>query len=164
MGITVRLAIEADYEDLCHLFEELDRLHRVAVPEVFRLSEGPARPKEHIYGVLYDNNAVLLVAEDNGRLVGLIEVAVRESAPVPIMVPRRYGYIENIVVLDVVHRRGIGRALMAAAGRWAKNKGVNTFELNVWDFNKRAIAFFETMGYSMASHRMWKLTGDNDEI
>ena len=164
MSIVVRVATEADYEDICRLFEELDELHRVAVPQVFRLSEGPARPKEHIYGVLSDNNATLLVAEDSGRLVGLIEVAVRESAPVPIMVPRRYGYIENIVVLNISHRRGIGRALMAAAEHWAKYKGVTAFELNVWNFNKMAIAFFEAMGYSIASHRMWKLTGDKDEI
>jgi len=164
MGITIRAASEADYEDICRLFQELDEIHRVAVPQVFRLSEGPARPKEHIYGVLSDDNTTLLVAEDNGRLVGLIEVAVRESAPVPIMVPRRYGYIENIVVLNISHHRGIGRELMVAAERWAKNKGVMAFELNVWDFNKRAIAFFEAMGYYMASHRMWKLFGDVDEI
>jgi ribosomal protein S18 acetylase RimI-like enzyme len=160
MDIMVRPAGEADYEDLCNLFEELDELHRVAVPQVFRLSEGPARPKEHIYGVLSDDNTTLLVAEDNGGLVGLIEVAVRESAPVPIMVPRRYGYIENIVVLNVSHRHGIGRKLMVAAEHWAKHKGATAIELNVWDFNDRAKAFFEAMGYSMASHRMWKSVGD----
>jgi len=164
MGIVVRVVTEADYEDIWRLFEELDELHRVAVPQVFRLSEGPARPKEHIYGVLSDDNATLLVAEDNGRLVGLIEAAVRESAPVPIMVPRRYGYIENIVVLNTSHRHGIGKKLMAAAEQWAKNKGASAIELNVWDFNDRAKAFFTSMGYVMASHRMWKLTGDNDEI
>ena len=38
MGITIRAASEADYEDICRLFRELDEIHHVAVPQVFQLA------------------------------------------------------------------------------------------------------------------------------
>jgi ribosomal protein S18 acetylase RimI-like enzyme len=163
MSITVRPATEADYEDICRLFREADVLHSHALPHVFQLSEEPARPKEFMHGILADNNAALLVAEDGGKIAGFISVAVRESAPAPMMVPRRYGYIEDIAVFSNSRRHGVGRALMTAAERWGKKMGVTGFELTVWDFNNKAKAFFTEMGYSMASHRMWKLTGDTGE-
>ncbi len=96
--------------------------------------------------------------------MGFVQVNLRELLPVPIMVSRYYAYIEDIAVLNTSHRHGIGLGLMTAAERRGKDKVVTAIELNVWDFDKRAIALKKAMGYSMASHRMCKLTVDNDEI
>ena len=60
------------------------------------------------------------------------------------------------MVAGAAPRRGIGRALLEAVHGWAQAKGLSQVELNVWDFNHEAIAFYEHLGYVTASRRMWK--------
>jgi ribosomal protein S18 acetylase RimI-like enzyme len=48
---------------------------------------------------------------------------------------------------------------MEHAHRWALDKKVRHVELNVWEFNKEAIAFYDKLGYETANRRMWKSLG-----
>lgn len=63
--------------------------------------------------------------------------------------------IDDLIVRKVFRRFGVGRALVERAHRWALDKQVNQGELNVWEFNQTAIAFYEKLGYRTASRRMW---------
>jgi len=46
--------------------------------------------------------------------------------------------------------------LLAAAEHWAAERGIEAIDLNVWDFNRGAAAFYEKMGFKTVSCRMWK--------
>jgi GNAT superfamily N-acetyltransferase len=48
---------------------------------------------------------------------------------------------------------------MERAHAWALDKGINQIQLNVWEFNEGAIAFYEKLGYTVASRTMWKSLG-----
>ena len=63
--------------------------------------------------------------------------------------------IDNLVVREKFRRSGIGQSLIKKAHQWALDKGVIQVVLNVWEFNKEAIAFYEKLGYRTASRRMW---------
>jgi ribosomal protein S18 acetylase RimI-like enzyme len=106
--------------------------------------------------VLADKNAALLVAEREGRLIGMILLRVREAPDVPILVPRRYAAVEDVAVRKECRRSGVGRALMEEAHQWARAQGLRQVELNVWEFNQEAINFYEKLGYRTASRKMWK--------
>ena len=156
MDFSIRKATEGDYEDLCALYAEVDALHRDAVPGVFRTPGGPPRTKEFVCGILADESAALFVAESNGRIVGMACARIRQAPEIPILVPRRYARIEELVVLKRFQRQGIGRALADKAHEWALGKQVGQVELNVWEFNAAAISLYEKLGYKTAYRTMWR--------
>ncbi|UCC17529.1 MAG: GNAT family N-acetyltransferase [Dehalococcoidales bacterium] len=156
INILVRPAVENDFEEALLLFEEGDKVHSEALPQVFRQVSGPARTEEYFTDLIRDKNSILFVAIYQEHLAGLITVNVREYPNVPIMIPRTYPYIGDIVVAEKYRRKGIGQMLMNRVQSWAKEKGIFQLELNVWAFNERAISFFEKSGYTTSRHQMWK--------
>ena len=50
--------------------------------------------------------------------------------------------------------KGIGRSLFAACTTWAEGHGADTLLLEVWEFNERAIAFYERLGMTTIHRRM----------
>lgn len=159
MELHIREATTADYEALCALFDEGDALHRENLPHVFRKPEGPVRDWEFVLSLIAEEKVGLFVAQAENELAGLICVLVRESPAIPIFVPRRYAVIDNIVVRDRFRRRGVGRALVERAHEWATVQGVEEIELNVWAFNRGAVAFYRRLGYETASLRMTRRLG-----
>jgi len=156
MDFSIRKATERDYEDLCALYAEVDALHREAVPGVFRVPDGPPRTREFISAIIVDENAGLFVAERRGQIIGLACVRIRQAPEIPILMPRRYARIEELVVLKRFQRRGIGRALLEKVHRWSLEKGLRQVELNVWEFNAAAISLYEKSGYKTACRTMWR--------
>ncbi len=154
MALSIRKAETSDYEELSALFEEGDAWHREHLPRIFQKPEGVVRSREYIRGLLADEGSALFVAELEGRLVGLISAVIREAPDVPLFVPRRYAIIDNVVVKAGYRRAGIGRALMERAHEWAVEAGVESVELNVWEFNAGALEFYRGLGYETSSRRM----------
>lgn len=68
-----------------------------------------------------DRDTHCLVAEVNRRLVGFIELSIRANAEG--CETDRVAYVEGWYVAPDMRRRGIGRALMAAAEVWSGARG-----------------------------------------
>ncbi|KPL19269.1 MAG: hypothetical protein AMJ92_03745 [candidate division Zixibacteria bacterium SM23_81] len=134
----------------------MEILHRQVLPHVFQNTAGDAWRKVHFTSILADENAALLVAECEGHIMGFVHVLIPEASDIPIMVPRRYAVVDNLVVRKRFRRHGVGRSLMEHAHRWALDKKVRHVKLNVCDFNKEAFAFYKKLGYQTASRKMWK--------
>ena len=157
MGYLIRAAREADYEGLCEVFAEVDALHRSSEPRVFREVAGPPRTREFVSGLALGTSSALFVAECAERVVGLVQVRVVSEAPdVPMLAPRRYAVVGDLVVREDTRRQGIGRALLDRAHTWAASRGAADVELTVWEFNREARAFYESLGYTTARRRMWR--------
>ena len=61
LPIRVRLASLRDYEEMCTLFDELDEIHRRALPDMFRPFPPPARTREQIAHWLAQPDSTVLV-------------------------------------------------------------------------------------------------------
>ena len=156
MDVSIREVREQDYEELCVLLNQADVLHSEALPQIFVTPQGFARSREYINTLTADDNQGLFVAEYQGRIVGCILIIIRNSADIPILVKRRYAYVEDIIVDRDCRRSSVGKMLMQQAEKWVVQKGISQIELNVWDFNRVAISFFDKMGYTPSRHVMWK--------
>ncbi|MBU0492937.1 MAG: GNAT family N-acetyltransferase [Chloroflexi bacterium] len=156
MDLTIRQATLEDYEALCALLAQVDTLHGQALPHVFRAPGGPSRSREFIASIITNEHAALLVAEHDGQIVGCIDVIIQQAPDIPIMVPRRFAKIDTLVVAEGFRCAGIGRALLERAQQWAADRQATQVELNVWEFNQAAIAFYEKQGYETAQRRMWR--------
>jgi ribosomal protein S18 acetylase RimI-like enzyme len=160
LGWTIREAVPSDYEVLCEIIAEVDTLHLEALPQLFRRTEGPPRDQAYLYQLMTHPDAAFLVAERtddrSGQLLGFVNAWLRQARDIPILRPRRYVEIENLAVCPSARRLGIGRALMEAVFAWARGRGAQQIELTVWEFNAGARAFYEALGYTTASRRMWR--------
>ena len=155
MGLVVREAIQADYPDISAVFDETHALHCAALPQIFRDPGEPALSAEAVAAIIANPDAALLLAERDGLIAGLLQLGLASAQDRPTLVPRRYVAIYSLAVRAGQRRSGIGRALMEAAHRWAHERGVDAIELNVWEFNAAARLFYEELGYTTASRKMW---------
>lgn len=86
----IREALIEDYEQLCELFEEVDRIHRESLPGLFRAYEGPAPTGEYIEGIIQPEDSAVLVAERDGRIAGLVHLMICDPPDLPVFERQRY--------------------------------------------------------------------------
>jgi RimJ/RimL family protein N-acetyltransferase len=92
-------------------------------------------------------DGALIVAADDGLVVGRLSI-VRDPHP-----SSRHVADLGLMVAASHRRRGIGRALLAAAEEWARQAGVSKLELHVFPHNEAAIALYESFGYEREGYR-----------
>jgi GNAT superfamily N-acetyltransferase len=139
----VRRATIEDVPSLVHLFQELDRLQRdwrVFTPRPGFYDEVGLKYRK----AMGTDQAVVLVAEDDGDIVGMAYGEVR--------VPSRFSDERALEVSGVVvrsgHRgKGVGRALVKEAAQFATDRGVGWVELKTFSPNERAMDFWEGLGF-----------------
>lgn len=154
MDYIIRMAGIEDYNGICQVLEEVDRLHSRALPEIFREYAGPVRTKQYLQAMMESEGSGIFVAETGEKIIGTVHVYVRETPDINVLTHRVYGIMDDLVVCENMRGFGIGKALMEKAHDWLRERGVKTVELNVWEFNRHAMEFYEKMGYKTLSRRM----------
>ncbi len=154
MEPNIRKAAITDYDAFCLLFDELDALHRDNLPQIFQKPEGPVREEAYFRGLITDENTGLFVAEIGEDIVGFVYAIIKATPDFPIFVPRRFAIIDSIVVRSEFNNQGIGYMLMDTVHEWAAANGATAVELNVYEFNEPAIAFYRKLGYETLTRRM----------
>ena len=75
---------------------------------------------------------------------------------------RRYFHIEEFGVDEMHRRKGIATAMMDFIKKDAKNRGFKRIELDMWEFNDDALAFYESAGFKTYRRYMENYT-DTEE-
>ena len=156
MQIAIRPATAHDLEELDEVIEEVDALHREQLPHILQKPHGPPRDRDYMLELLADESYGVFVADVEGEILGFVQVAIRDTPPIPILVPRRIAAVENLAVRSASRRMGIGRVLMHQVERWAEELGATEIELNVYEFNQSAFSFYRSLGYVATSRKMEK--------
>lgn len=84
---------------------------------------------------------LVLVAEADGQVVGNVLVSVDRG------VATEHIGVLSITIVDGWRDVGIGRELIAAAQRWARERRLRKVSLGVFPDNERAIAVYEHAGF-----------------
>ena len=95
----------------------------------------------------YPHAAVLVAETEEGRVVGRLSIA-RDQHPAS-----RHVADVGLMVDAAYRRRGIGRALLAAAVEWAREVEIRKLELHVFPWNDAAIALYEDFGFVREGYR-----------
>lgn len=156
MNAIIRQAAAQDIPSLQTLFTEVDNYHADHVPAFFRHVDTPTRPNGIIAQWLDVNDAAILVAEVNGDVVGLVHVTAREAPEHPVLQPRRFAHVSDMIVHESFRGKGIGNLLLDAAENWAREMGLAEIELSVWAFNESAVALYRKSEFETLSMRMGK--------
>jgi diamine N-acetyltransferase len=151
MDIHIRLATSADYPSFLRVAREVHEHHVAAVPSVFR-SVDVTVSQDYFEQLVTDNDSDIYVADDDGVIAGYA-ILIHRWAEREILVPRVFSYIENFGVAEAYRRHGIGRQLIAACVARAKERGASSLELDCWEANQEAVAFYASVGMHMT--RRW---------
>ena len=161
-GFIVRAATLGDHNGMCALLNEVDELHRLNVPWMFRKPAAEPRSKEFFERLIVREDSMLLVAEAPLHLVGVATVLMRDAPDFAVFVTQRWGVLDNIAVLESWRRRGVGTSLIREAERWARSRGATWVELGVYEFNEAARSFYRRLGYSPVSTKLRKPLNEAD--
>lgn len=136
----VRPATESDSQHIAHLLGELGYPTKAAAI--------PAR----LAALAAESISIALVAERDGVVVGVITAHSIASIHDDVKVT----WITTLAVSSAVRQSGIGRILVAAAERWARERG--SPRISVTTALHRAVAhtFYERLGYEHSGRRYTK--------
>ena len=96
-----------------------------------------------------DSQLVLVADDGNGKLVGFLEASIRPFAED--CETDHVGYVEGWFVEAPNRQKGIGRELVAAAERWARQKGCTEMASDAEIGNEQSIAAHSRLGYKETS-------------
>jgi diamine N-acetyltransferase len=155
MTINIREAEILDFQQMLEIYKEIDEIHRLEHPELFKEPEGDSRPFEYVKSQIDDENKYLVVAEFDDKIIGFAECYIIESSNFPILRKRSWVQLDNIAISKEYQNKGIGKMLLKSVIRWAKKRNIKRIELNVYSFNSSAIEFYYNSGFKNISSKMY---------
>jgi putative acetyltransferase len=97
--------------------------------------------RRYLRAVHQHADAAVFVVEDGGLIVGRLSLS-RDPHP------SSHHVADLGLMVAVDHRRrGIGRALLEEAVRWARESGIRKLELHVFPWNEPALRLYESFGF-----------------
>ena len=154
--MNIRQATPADSPLLSSLCIDVQRLHAERHPDIFKMPRSEDFATPFFDEMLADPTARIFIAEEDGHAIGYIFCKLFERPEGPFTYANRFLQIEHISVRPEAQRHGVGAALMNRAEELARELRVTKIQLDSWDFNLEAHAFFERMGFEKFDFRFWR--------
>ena len=147
MNIIVRLAARDELERVNELRRMVNDVHVNGRPDIFRPGFSPEL-RDRVYELFDSGEADIIVAVAGEKIIGFAVVNVIHKPQSPYNIERSYYHVEEFGVDEEHRRRGAAAALIEYIRNDAMQKGLNRVELDMWEFNDGARAFYEAVGFS----------------
>ena len=143
----IRFATEGDLERVNELRKQVNDLHVKGKPDVFK--PGFSDDLRDFINVIWkDPEQEIVVAVDDGIVCGFAIIHHINKPENPFMYERDFLDIDEFCVDEAYRRKGAATELIAFIKSYAKEKGFHRIELNMWEFNQGALAFYEAVGFT----------------
>lgn len=149
----VEIAGPSDIGTLAQLNQHVQALHLHAAPSHFKETTFEAVADAY-RDFLHQDGARGLIAYVEGRAVGYALSVIRNRPENAFCPARTFVYVDQIAVDPGYQGRGVGRGLMEAVIRYAKESGIDDIEVEAWAFNTAAQGFFGSLGFELRTIRL----------
>ena len=143
----IRFAEENELNRINELRKQVNDLHVAGKPEVFKPGFSQEL-QDYIYEIWDDPEKEIVVAEKDGVICGFAVLNHINKPENPFMFERDYLDIDEFGVDEAYRRQGVAAAMMDFIREHAVKNGFHRIELNMWEFNEDALAFYEAAGFS----------------
>jgi len=152
MEYEVRQATMLDTEFIITLLEDICSLHHEGRDDIFKNSGSKYNYQD--LAELFEREDIFIdICTDNeDNRLGYIFQVLKTTDEDNCRYAQRVLYIDDLCVDSSRRSKGVGAILMESAKKLAERLGCSRIELNVWDFNKKAISFYEQLGYTPQRH------------
>ena len=140
----IRVARMEDIGQLRRLYLELEKGGVRYQPEHFIVGY---RSDDFFHAIFEDVNQDILVADDDGTVVGFSHVMILRQKNVACLKPQTAIYIQDLDVLESKRSKGIGTLLINASKEYGKRKGADFIRTQVFPQNIDGIRFYERNGF-----------------
>lgn len=147
----IREANKKDLPQLQKLFLESQKHEASFDPEVVINEKTPQRVKQLIDEIFRNPDRTLLVAENDGNIVGYILIIYSPGVT-------KSGWVGEIFITKDARRKGIGSKLMNTAINWLKQKGSRAIKLTAYKTNKTALTFYKKHEFKKEISKFINLT------
>ena len=144
--MSVRFAEEQELNRVNELRRQVNALHAAGKPEIFR-PEFSREMRDFLFQIWNDPEKEILVAEREGQICGYAILHLVHKPESPAKRAQDYLDIDEFGVDETVRRQGVAREMIASIREYAKQLGLQRIELNMWEFNQDALAFYEAVGF-----------------
>lgn len=142
----IRLAVKDDLNRINELRKQVNDLHVEGRPETFKAGF-PEELRDHIHTMFNDPDIRIIVCEIDGETEAFAVLNHIRKPETPYMFTRDYLDIDEFCVDEKHRRMGIGRELIGYIREYAITAGFDRVELNMWEFNRDALDFYESVGF-----------------
>ena len=142
-----RLAREEELPRVNELRRQVNELHVAGKPEVFRPGF-PRALQDYVYDIWNDPEKEIVVCEREGEVCGFAVLHHIVKPESPFSFARDFLDIDEFGVDEVYRRQGVATEMVGFIRDYAKEKGFHRIELNMWEFNRDALAFYEAAGFT----------------
>lgn len=145
--MAVRFAEEKDLARVNELRRQVNEMHVQGKSDVFKPGFGP-QLRDYINVIFSDESQKIVVAERDGVIRGFAVLHHINKPENPFMYERDFLDIDEFGVDENARRQGVAMEMIAFIRDYAKAQGFKRLELNMWEFNRGALAFYEAAGFS----------------
>lgn len=139
----IRKATVNDIKAINDLFCELDTEAIRSQPEHFQRGE---RTSEYLSEIIRDDNSDFLLAVSDDEIVGFSLLFEKETKGLSLLVPCKYAYLQDFIVIEKYRNKGIGSKLLIESKQWAKDHSMEYLRLSVLPDNKDGQRFYVRHG------------------
>jgi ribosomal protein S18 acetylase RimI-like enzyme len=145
-NIVVRYAKREELESVNEIRKQVNEVHVKGRPDIFR-EDGWQVIEPFVYTRFEEESSGVVVAVADDEVVGFAVVQYIVRPESPFKREQNFYHIEEFGVEESHRRKGIATALIDFAKEDAKKRGFVRVELNMWEFNEIALAFYESVGF-----------------
>ncbi len=152
--LIVRKARRDDLGQIVNLWIEQGKFHAHLDPLHARNPRSRPSIVKYVRSSLYSSRALLLVAEDKGRVVGF--ACAHLCMRPPVFKVRPFGYIDDAYLIPAYRHKGIVKLFLLEYNRWFKKKKITFVELSVLMKNQIGRNAWKKHGFKDSIMRMRK--------
>ena len=142
-GVVIREAMESDVEQAAGLLVRFYTFNEEFDP-AWSAVESVEKAQEILRASLGDPSTIVLVAEFEGRIVGLARAFLVEE---PMLANAPIGVLKELYVIPEMRRRGIATRLVEEMGEALRSKGAKALAAEFPARNMVAESFYEKLGF-----------------
>lgn len=153
MEPVIRRAVGDDCKKILKLLSEVEAIHQKGRPDIFRVN-GTKFTEDELVRMFADDATPIFVADVDGEVMGYAFCVLGEIKDSTMLLDAKTLHIEDVCVDENTRGTGIGGMILEYVLDFAKKTGIDRVDLDVWEFNNTARAFYEKHGFKVQKRRM----------